>query len=128
MRGASSTQRHTGPATPWLRTRFGDAPLPASREAQAREWIALLGGVVPVLKRVQELVDAGNPQLACHLIEFAVLADPSDEVHALRTRAYRSWSQMQESWMARSILAHAALSSEHGERDLARARVPAMDL
>jgi alkyl sulfatase BDS1-like metallo-beta-lactamase superfamily hydrolase len=105
-----------------------DHLLPAPRAAQAKEWVELAGGVAPVLKRVQALLDDDNPQLACHLIEFAVLAEPTGEVHALRTTAYSRWSQKQESWMARSILAHAALSSTQHERDLARARVPTLEL
>jgi alkyl sulfatase BDS1-like metallo-beta-lactamase superfamily hydrolase len=95
-----------------------DNLLPAPRAQQAREWVALSGGVGPVLERVRALVGDGDLRLACHLLEFAVLAEPgSKEAHEVRTEVYRARSSQQESSMARNILAHAALSSEQGLRD-----------
>ncbi len=95
-----------------------DNLLPAPRAQQAQEWVALSGGVGPVLDRVRALVGDGDLRLACHLLEFAVLAEPrSKEAHEVRTEVYRARSAQQESSMARNILAHAALSSEHGLRD-----------
>lgn len=97
-----------------------DNLLPAPRAEQAREWIALSGGLDPVLKRVQELHDAGNLRLACHLVEYAVIAEPnSKEAHSLRADVYSARSRLQESSMARNILNHAALASAQGKRDLA---------
>jgi hypothetical protein len=58
--------------------------------------------------------------MACHLIEYAALAEPqSAEVHALRRAIYAARSQQQTSSMARNILNHAALASDQGKRDLA---------
>lgn len=95
-----------------------DNLLPAPRAEQAREWVALAGGVGAVLDRVRTLVGEGDLRLACHLLEFAVLAEPSSrEAHEVRAEVYRARSTQQESSMARNILAHAALSSEHGLRD-----------
>lgn len=95
-----------------------DNLLPAPRASQATEWVALAGGVGAVLDRVRSLVDAGDLRLACHLLEFAVLAEPSStEAHEVRAEVYRARSAQQESSMARNILAHAALSSELGLRD-----------
>jgi len=95
-----------------------DNLLPAPRAQQAREWVALAGGVGAVLDRVRDLVDDGDLRLACHLLEFAVLAEPaSAEAHEVRAQVYRARSAQQESSMARNILGHAALSSEHGLRD-----------
>ena len=95
-----------------------DNLLPAPRAQQAREWVALSGGVGPVLERVRALVLDGDLRIACHLLEFAVLAEPgSKEAHEVRTEVYRARSAQQESSMARNILAHAALSSEQGLRD-----------
>ncbi|HEX4901756.1 MAG TPA: alkyl sulfatase dimerization domain-containing protein, partial [Acidimicrobiales bacterium] len=95
-----------------------DNLLPAPRAQQAAEWVALAGGVGAVLDRVRELVGAGDLRLACHLLEFAVLAEPgSREAHEVRAEVYRARSAQQESSMARNILGHAALSSEHGVRD-----------
>jgi len=97
-----------------------DNLLPAPRAEQAREWISLAGGVDNVLTRVTELKDAGDLRLACHLIEMAVLAEPSsDAVHALRGEIYSTRSGTQVSSMARNILNHAALASEQGKRDIA---------
>ena len=58
--------------------------------------------------------------MACHLVEAACHAEPHDaEVHEVRVRVYRAYSQAQTSSMARNILHHAALASEKGRRDLA---------
>ena len=54
-----------------------DNLLPAPRAEQAREWVALAGGLERVLARARELAAAGDHRLACHLVEFAVLFDPS---------------------------------------------------
>jgi alkyl sulfatase BDS1-like metallo-beta-lactamase superfamily hydrolase len=97
-----------------------DNLLPAPRAEQAREWIALAGGLDPVLARVHALREAGNLRLACHLVEYAVIAEPgSKEAHALRAEVYSARANLQESSMARNILNHAALASGQGKRDLA---------
>jgi len=96
-----------------------DHLLPAPRDRQAREWVELAGGIGPVLARVVELRESGNLRLACHLIESAVLADPSSDVHAVRAEVYAAWAGQQTSSMARNILNHAAESSRAGKRDLA---------
>lgn len=95
-----------------------DNLLPAPRAAQAREWVALAGGVPAVLDRVAALLDAGDARLACHLAEFAVLAEPGDSrAHGLRADAYEAHAAAQTASMARNILAHAAASSRNGRRD-----------
>ncbi len=97
-----------------------DNLLPAPRAEQAREWVALAGGLDPVLARVQALRDAGNLRLACHLVEYAVIADPaSKEAHTLRQEVYAARAALETSSMARNILNHAALASAQGKRDLA---------
>jgi alkyl sulfatase BDS1-like metallo-beta-lactamase superfamily hydrolase len=97
-----------------------DNLLPAPRSEQAREWVALAGGLGRVLDRAATLAADGNVRLACHLIEFAVLAEPdSAEVHKLRQSIYEARSREQVSSMARNILNHAALASAEGKRDLA---------
>ena len=100
-----------------------DNLLPAPRAAQAREWVALAGGLDRVLDRVRELSGAAGEEdqaLACHLVEHAVLAEPaSAEAHEVRRAVYEARSARQESSMARNILAHAARSSAEGRRDLA---------
>jgi alkyl sulfatase BDS1-like metallo-beta-lactamase superfamily hydrolase len=97
-----------------------DNLLPAPRAEQAREWVSLAGGVDAVLARATELESSGDLRLACHLVEMAVLAEPSsDAVHALRGEIYSARSGTQVSSMARNILNHAALASEQGKRDIA---------
>lgn len=96
-----------------------DNLLPAPRADQAREWVALAGGTAPVLDRVRKLRDDGNLQLACHLVEYAVIADTAPAVHALRQEIYEARSKLEESSMARNILGHAARASAQGKRDLA---------
>ena len=97
-----------------------DNLLPAPRAEQAAEWVDLAGGVANVLERVRKLRDAGNLRLACHLVEYAVLAAPDNaEAHALRAEVYQARSAEQESSMARNILGHAARASQQGKRDLA---------
>ena len=97
-----------------------DNLLPAPRAAQAREWVELAGGLERVLGRARELAAAGDHRLACHLVEFAVLYEPSSaEAHEVRAEVYAGRSQQQESSMARNILGHAAHASRQGKRDLA---------
>lgn len=97
-----------------------DNLLPAPRAQQAREWVALAGGVEAVLSRTTALVDDGDPRMACHLVELCALAEPQNaDVWAVRATAYRAHSSMHDSSMARNILHHAALASDVQQRDLA---------
>jgi alkyl sulfatase BDS1-like metallo-beta-lactamase superfamily hydrolase len=97
-----------------------DNLLPAPRAEQAREWIALAGGLDPVLRRAGLLLAEGNERLACHLIEFAVMAEPaSGAAHALRREIYEARARRQPSSMARNLFLHAARASEAGRRDTA---------
>ena len=97
-----------------------DNLLPAPRAQQAQEWVALAGGTDRVLERATELLESGDARLACHLVEYAALAEPgSATVHEIRAAVYAARSAEQESSMARNILQHAALASRVGRRDLA---------
>jgi alkyl sulfatase BDS1-like metallo-beta-lactamase superfamily hydrolase len=96
-----------------------DNLLPAPRAQQAREWVALAGGAGPVVARTRELAEAGDLRMACHLVELAVLAEPSAEVHELRRQVYEARARAEVSSMSRNILNHAALASVEGKRDLA---------
>jgi len=97
-----------------------DNLLPAPRAQQAKAWVELAGGVDRVLQKARELVAAGDARLACHLVEYAVLAEPaSKDAHAVRSEVYAARSKEQTSSMARNILNHAALASAQGKRDLA---------
>lgn len=95
-----------------------DNLLPAPRRQQAREWVTLAGGFARVLDRAAELKEQGDLRMACHLIEYAALAEPEVKaVHDLRREIYAARAAQQESSMARNILNHAALASEQRKRD-----------
>ena len=97
-----------------------DTLLPAPRSDQAKQWMRLAGGIEAVLQRARELSDGGEHAVACHLVETARHAEPENEqIHHMRTRVFRAYSQSQTASMARNILNHAALASEQGKRDLA---------
>jgi alkyl sulfatase BDS1-like metallo-beta-lactamase superfamily hydrolase len=99
-----------------------DNLLPAPRRRQAEVWVELAGGEEAVLSKAAALAETGEHDLACHLAEFAVLADPSSSAaHHLRSDVYSARAALQVSSMARNILNHAALSSQQGQRDLAEA-------
>jgi alkyl sulfatase BDS1-like metallo-beta-lactamase superfamily hydrolase len=100
-----------------------DNILPAPRAEQARERVKLAGGVEPVLRRAADLKAQGNVRLACHLIEFAVLAVPDSlDVHLLRREIYETRAQHERSLIARNLLHYAAISSAQGQRDLSGVR------
>jgi alkyl sulfatase BDS1-like metallo-beta-lactamase superfamily hydrolase len=102
-----------------------DNLLPAPRAEQAREWIALAGGLEPVLRRTADLLAERNERLACHLIEFAVMAEPgSAAAHALRREIYQARAERQPSSMARNLFTHAAHASDAGRRDTAGSAPP----
>ena len=97
-----------------------DQLLPAPKPDQAAEWVALAGGVKPVLDRATVLSSQGRHDLACHLVEAACHAAPDDSsVHEVRAAVYRNNSEAQTSSMARNILNHASLASAKQRRDLA---------
>jgi alkyl sulfatase BDS1-like metallo-beta-lactamase superfamily hydrolase len=97
-----------------------DNLLPAPRAEQAREWVSLAGGLDNVLARASALKVEGNLRLACHIVEFAVLAEPSSQdAHSVRADVYAARSKLEESSMSRNLLNHAALASAQGKRDLA---------
>lgn len=97
-----------------------DNLLPAPRSEQARTWVDLAGGLQAVLARAREVAGSGNLRLACHLVEFAVLAEPtSEEAHGVRTEVYSRRAATEDSSMARNLLTHAAEASRRLRRDLA---------
>ena len=97
-----------------------DNLLPAPRVQQAREWVELAGGLERVLDRAAALRAEGDLRMACHLVEYAVIAAPgSRAAHALRAEIYAARAALETSSMSRNILNHAALSSQQGKRDIA---------
>jgi alkyl sulfatase BDS1-like metallo-beta-lactamase superfamily hydrolase len=95
-----------------------DNLLPAPRAARASEWVALAGGLDGVLARAEELRANGELQLACHIIEYAVLAEPgSADAHDLRATIYEERAGEQLSSMSRGVFTFASDSSKAGKRD-----------
>jgi alkyl sulfatase BDS1-like metallo-beta-lactamase superfamily hydrolase len=85
---------------------------PAPDAALAREVAALAGGAAPLIRRAQELADAGDWRLACHLIETAVQAAPEHkEAHGARADIYRRRRKQETSLMAKGIFGQAARGS-----------------
>ncbi|MEE4360239.1 MAG: alkyl sulfatase dimerization domain-containing protein [Pseudomonadales bacterium] len=85
---------------------------PAPDAALAREITTAAGGAGALAKRALELADADDLRLACHLIDFAALAEPDDgAVHALRAEIYQRRRNGETSLMAKGIFASAANAS-----------------
>jgi len=85
---------------------------PAPDAALARELCALAGGLAPLIDRANELADAGEFRLACHLIETAVQAEPEHKAaHAARADIYKRRRKSESSLMAMGIYGHAARES-----------------
>jgi len=86
--------------------------LPASREAQAREIVALAGGVDRVVERAKAL-DESDPELAGHLAEWAFLAEPdSPSACQCVIDIFGKRSATEVSLMGRGILSHAVRRAE----------------
>lgn len=126
---ASGSTEGTGVAIPMVFDDGGNSIISVPRAnmrmtvddvTAARDTIAAAGGLDAVLERAAALRSGGNLRLACHLVEFAVLAEPgSREAHALRSEVYDARAKLEPSSIARNILNHAALASAQGKRDLA---------
>jgi alkyl sulfatase BDS1-like metallo-beta-lactamase superfamily hydrolase len=85
---------------------------PAPEGVLAAELASLCGGAGRLAERAQELAEAGDQRLACHLAELATLAAPEDKaVHAIRQLVYERRRQTESSLMARGIYGTAARES-----------------
>ena len=85
---------------------------PPADSAIARETAALAGGVDALVRRAVELGDDGDLRLACHLVELAVQADPSDRgAHRARAELYARRRDEERSRMAKGIFGWAARQS-----------------
>nr|MBC8187643.1 MBL fold metallo-hydrolase [Pseudomonadota bacterium] len=93
---------------------------PARDSDLARELAALSGGVKNLAERARELAESDDLRLACHLIEFAVLADPENKaVHSVRAEIYQLRRGAETSLMAKGIFGYASAESldAAGEED-----------
>lgn len=93
---------------------------PSPKAALAGELVRLGGGAEVFAQRAQELVDAGDLKLACHLIELAVDADPtSTRLHSVRAEIYEARRAAEQSLMSIGIFSAAAAES----RDVAESEL-----
>ena len=86
---------------------------PSPAAVLARELAALAGGAGALARRADEVADAGDLRLACHLAELAGLAAPDDgDVHAVRAAVYELRRREERSLMAKGIFASAVRESQ----------------
>ena len=84
---------------------------PAPEGHLAREIAALAGGAMNLAGRAQALA-ADDPRLACHLVEFAVRAEPENRsIHEIRADIYQSRRDRELSLMSKGIFGSAANES-----------------
>ena len=89
---------------------------PSPKAELAGEVVRLGGGAEAFASRAQELVEAGDLKLACHLIELAVAADPTAaRLHGVRAEIYAARRAAEQSLMSIGIFTAAAAES----RDIA---------
>ena len=84
------------------------------RGCPARSSYILAGGASVLAARAQQLCEAGDLRLACHLVELAALAAPEDkEIHAVRAEVFQARRNTETSLMAKGIYGYAAGESLH---------------
>ena len=87
--------------------------LPATPAAQAAEVVRLAGGLDAVVARARALLEAGNAQLASHLVEWATRAEPgSRAAQAAKRDVYRQRHAEASALMARGIFRAAMNDAE----------------
>jgi alkyl sulfatase BDS1-like metallo-beta-lactamase superfamily hydrolase len=92
---------------------------PAPRAQQAREIVALAGGIARLLARASQCLDAGDLRMASHWVDWAAEAEPDSQgAHALRASVYARRVEAESSTMSKGIFRAAA--NESG----ARAKTP----
>ncbi|HVL82103.1 MAG TPA: alkyl sulfatase dimerization domain-containing protein [Actinomycetota bacterium] len=95
----------------WWNGRPADL-LPAPASSRAREIARLAGGVGPLVARARELAATDLP-LACHLAEWALLADPgSAEAQSAVRDLFARRAEEETSLMGQGIYRHAVREAE----------------
>jgi alkyl sulfatase BDS1-like metallo-beta-lactamase superfamily hydrolase len=81
--------------------------MPSTETEQAKEIASLAGGVDKLIARARE-IGASDIALACHLAQWAVLADPSNaDAQAAYRDLFRDRASAESSLMGRGIFMHA---------------------
>jgi len=87
--------------------------LPAPPARQAAEIAKLAGGVAAIVKRGRELLLAGEPTTAAHLVEWATRAEPSNRsAQTLKRDVYAALLAGSEALMARGVFRAAMHEAE----------------
>ena len=85
---------------------------PAADATLAAELAAMAGGAEVLAARAAALAEANDLRLACHLVEMAVLAEPSNHrIHEVRADVYERRRAGELSLMAKGIYREAAQQS-----------------
>ena len=85
---------------------------PAPRAEQGRELAQLAGGAGKLVERAEALAAAGNFRMACHLVDWAVDAEPANaEAHRSRAAIYAKRVNAESSTMSKGIFGAAARES-----------------
>jgi alkyl sulfatase BDS1-like metallo-beta-lactamase superfamily hydrolase len=85
---------------------------PARDSALAQEIASFAGGAMKLAERALDLAEQ-DVRLACHLAEFAILAEPDNKrAHALRALVFQKRRDHETSLMAKGIFGHAANESK----------------
>ncbi len=91
--------------------------MPATEASQAKEIASLAGGVDVLVERAMKLADE-DVALACHLAEWAALADPANESAQQAVRdLFSKRAEDESSLMGRGIYMHAARQAKRALGD-----------
>ncbi len=92
---------------------------PAPEAQQGAEIVGLAGGARPLLERAQVLMAEGELAIACHLVDWAMAAEPDNrEVHELRAEVYSRRASESRATMTRGIFRAAAWDSRAAQEKL----------
>lgn len=85
---------------------------PSPDAVVAAEMAALVGGVDTLVARAKQLGEQGDFRLACHLMETAVLAEPTNRAaHGARAELYQARRNEEASLMSKGVFAAVARES-----------------
>ncbi len=97
----------------------GATLLPALRCEQAIEIVRLAGGVAPVIERAQALVQLGDLALACHLADWATIAEPESlPAQELKRDVYRERAECEAYGMPAGFFRSEVLDAERAIANL----------
>ncbi len=85
---------------------------PAPEAQLGREVAALAGGVRALVARARDVAAGGDLRLACHLVDWAVAAEPANrDAHAVRAEVYEARVNAERALMSKGVFGAAARDS-----------------